>query len=361
MYEQRLEQVLIRLAKDHAPVVIEDWPTLKTEDNALGKLARRLANYNILVITGEMTSSFQHITEDTTRLLQEWVNTYGELYTTLVGTVFPHQIPHISGHYTDSLWPVIIYLRGSITPVIQTMAGYIMPYIAVRQTAALLSRAELIGLIDMVLANLEGDDISPEARKHLHENGTRLLDTLINGQMRQYPLMPPAPDLFTDSLRMRPITVEQTSPRPAGSSPEPPRPPVDDLLSDSHPIKPVVPPSEPPRPPDFPGMSNKSPGTAPFSSDEWPPLPPDDLPSARAVGGSNGDTEQLSATNRIPPAPAEVETPEEQDDSLPKPLGSEMPLFFRRRKKDDQNDSKQEKSRRHWLPRHQYGEEDGEE
>ncbi len=358
MYEQRLEQVLTRLAKDHAPVVIEDWPTLRTEENALGKLARRLANYNILVITGEMTSSFQHITEDTTRLLQEWVNTYGELYTTLVATVFPHQIPHISGHYTDSLWPVIIYLRGSITPVIQAMAGYIMPYIAVRQTAALLSRAELIGLIDMVLANLEGDDIPPEARKHLHENGTRLLDALINGQMRQYPLMPPAPDLFTDSLRMKPVMVEHTPSRPVITSPEPPRPPVDDLLSDSRPIKSVVSPAEPPRPPGFPGMSNKPPGTAPLPADEWPPLPPDDLLPDRAQGGVNGDTEQLSATNRIPSASDEVEVPEKDDDSLPKPLGPDMPLFFRRRKKGDKNDSQQEKSRRHWLPRHQFGEEE---
>jgi hypothetical protein len=366
MYEQRLEEILIRLAKTHAPVVIENWPAQRTEADALGKLARRLADFNILVITGEMTPSLQHITQDPTLLLQDWVNTYGDLYSTFVTAIFPHQTPVISGHYTDSLWPVIIYLRGAITPVVQAIAEYITPFIAIRQTSPLLSNAELIGVIDLILRNLEGQDISLEARNLLYDRGPKLLDSLLNGDIHQYPLIPPAQDLFSNSRPMRPVTQQpQRPPQP----PDRPRPSTPDSLSNSSrlPAAPQRPP-DPPRPSSLPGIESITRGTGPLPEPEeetqgTQPLSVSAWQTEGPVNRPNGDTEQLSATNPIPPgieelvtpSPDEEEPPPAEDPNLPKPLGPDMPLFYRRRKEGN-NDSP--KRRRSWLPRHQYGEDE---
>ncbi|MCB9451143.1 MAG: toll/interleukin-1 receptor domain-containing protein [Anaerolineaceae bacterium] len=219
MYEQRLEEFLLRLAKVHAPVVLESWPTLRTEPNALGLLARKLADFNILIITGEIIPTSQYVAEDTPRHLETWVKAYGEIYKAFVGAVFPNYDPNITGHYTDSQWPVIIYLRGAITPVIQMMADYIVPYVAVRQTEHSILPFELVGLADTIVAALEGEDLNLKARTQLQNSCVKHLNILLNSPIRQYPLMPGAPDLFInrDDSPKQPTRVEPALLKPESS------------------------------------------------------------------------------------------------------------------------------------------------
>ncbi|MBZ0275926.1 MAG: hypothetical protein K8I60_07275 [Anaerolineae bacterium] len=352
MDEQRLEQILIKLANTHAPVTIQDWPTLRGTPNGLSILARRLADFNILILAGDIAPSFRAITESSTALLQDWVGIYGQFYSLLADSLFPHyaqQGQNIRGHYTDSLWsPVVVYLRGTIPPLIKVMAGIVTPYVTARQTQTVISNMELVGVMEVVLEELEAQDIPLTLHKQLIEQGTNLLSRLLSNPIRQYPLIIPDRDLFQDSRPMPPVNATAQTPQ-APPQPEQPKPAT----------------TEPPaKPPHLPGL--------PQSASRAQPLPQlntadDDSQTARADSWTDSpkstrvdDTDQLSAThpilpgiedvlNHTPPEPASpVEAEEEEDDeSKPQRLGPSMPLFYKNR--DEKPNEKRRRGPR--LPR----------
>ncbi|MCB9450480.1 MAG: hypothetical protein H6672_03525 [Anaerolineaceae bacterium] len=322
---------------------------MRTEPNALGHLARKLADFNILVLTGDTLPTFQYIADDTPRHLEAWVNTYGEIYKAFVGALFPHHNPNITGHHTDSQWPVIIYLRGVITPVIQAMADYVVPYIAVRQTERSIMPFELVGLLDMMLVQLEGQDIHHDVRTQLQNTCVQHLNTLLSSPIRQYPLMPGAPDLFTDSRPIQPIEIQSQRPPVSGSpAPEPP-----------------------PKPPGVPGMMPQAGRTDPsepiittHDTGTSSPLTEPTLPRLHDTGAHrpNGDTQQLSETNPIPPGiedqmtpspdvpdAATVEPPQDTEDPAG-PQSSDLRNFFGIGKRNTQEQSKK-KSPPTWVLR----------
>src|SRR5690606_6338605 len=99
-----------------------------------------------------------------------WVNGYWQFYYLLARTLFPSHI-YFSAHYTDEKWPLVIYMQGAANPVIQRMAGYIVPYIVQRQTEKIVSQAELIGVMELVLDELEATGLPDESYKQLRDEG----------------------------------------------------------------------------------------------------------------------------------------------------------------------------------------------
>src|SRR5690554_3497511 len=136
MMDRRLEQLLLALASQYAPQLEQTWDRQGDLATRLPIWARQLANYNILVIMGDFPYSLQTLGQDVNAHIQAWANGYGQFYLLLARALFPSYV-HLSAHYTDDKWPVVIYMQGAATPVIQRMAGYVAPYIVQRQLDAM--------------------------------------------------------------------------------------------------------------------------------------------------------------------------------------------------------------------------------
>jgi hypothetical protein len=299
MMDRRLELLLLALAEQYAPQLAQSWDRKGDLAIRLPIWARQLANYNILVIMGDFPSSLQTLGQDVNAHIQDWVNSYGQLYHLLSRALFPSYV-HLSAHYTDDKWPVVIYMQGAATPVIQRIAGYVSPYIVQRQLDSTVYEAELIGLMDSIMDELEAGSLPRDTYKALRTEGIVILKQLLAAQIRQLALTEFDRAIFTDSQRFIPIAPER-------------------LL--------------------LPGDDKPNAGT------DYHALPPE------SVGYSTphrADTETLTVTQHITPpttmpesAPA-PEKPVKADDAPAKSFGSSIPIFFSR--------NKDEKKRRPPLP-----------
>jgi len=277
--DQRLEQLLLALAQQYAPPLAQAWERKSDLATRLPAWARALADYNILVIMGDFPASLQTLGQDVNGHIQAWVNGYGQFYHLLARALFP-SYAHLSAHYTDDKWPVVIYMQGAATPVIQRMAGYVSPYIVQRQLDAIVYEAELLGVMDLILDELEAGSLPREAYKALRTEGIAILKQLLAAHMRQLSLTEFDRAIFTDSQRIIPLPERLLL--PGDDAPTTPEPPVHNM---------------------------------PRRAD---------------------DTETLTATQHIAPPPT---VPESAPATNPKPeaaksFGSSIPIFFSRGKDD---------------------------
>lgn len=218
----RLERTLVNLAQQHAQHLVTAGSFRPTDSQRIPTLARALAAYDLLVMMGYLppallTSADKHI--------QEWVDAYGQLYHLLAGRLFPSLIA-INAEYIDDQLPVIIVIQGAATPVIQIFAGLITPYIATRQSFPVVSEAELLGLMDIVLEELEATDLPRKEYNLLKVDGARILARLLECKVRQVGVTLSDRAIFG---KMTPFSLppdqlpEQPAPR---SAPRPETPPA---------------------------------------------------------------------------------------------------------------------------------------
>lgn len=222
MFDQRLEQLLISLGQQHAQNALRSWNAQGDLHQRLPALARELANYNMLVIMGDFPQTLATIGQDVNAQIQSWVNGYGQFYGLLTRALFP-SYTHFSAHYTDDRWPVVIYMIGAATPVIRCMAGYVAPYIVQRQFESIVSEAELIGLMDLILDELEAASLGRDAYKALRAEGVALLKAMLSTAIRQLPLTEFDRQIFSDSQRIIPVQINPL--------PEPPALPEDSQIT----------------------------------------------------------------------------------------------------------------------------------
>ncbi|MEZ4667603.1 MAG: hypothetical protein R3E39_06755 [Anaerolineae bacterium] len=220
---QREEQILVDLAQRYAPQLLPMWDRSGTLDERLPRLARGLASYNILVIMADQPYSLLTIGQNVGGLIYDWANGYMQFYKCLCGDLFP-SFTQITAHPTDDRWPIMIYIRGVATPVIQRMAGFVAPYVVHRQFDTQVSDAELIGLVDMILDELEAGNLSRDAYKRLREEAVTILKQMLNSPVQQLPLTEFDRAIFSDSQRLVPVKLENlppvTSPPPPPTLPE---------------------------------------------------------------------------------------------------------------------------------------------
>ncbi len=201
----RLEEILLRLAQQHAPQVLRAWQP--DDPQRLERLARHLASYNVLVIVGDFPQTLRSVSQDMGAEIQSWVDGYGQMYLLLARSLFP-SFTGVKAQYADDRWPVVITLHGDSAPVIEALAGLIAPYIAARQTEAVVSEIELIGLMDLVLDTLEATTLPRDVYKRLVNDGVVLLKRLLMASIRQLPLTSFDRRVFTDSERFIPLPPE---------------------------------------------------------------------------------------------------------------------------------------------------------
>ena len=287
--DRRLEQLLLALAQQYAPQLAQSWDRTGDFAQRLPVWVRQLANYNILVIMGDFPYSLQTLAQDVNGYIQTWVNGYGQFYHLLARALFP-SYAHLSAHYTDDKWPLVIYMQGAATPVIQRMAGFVAPYIVQRQMDSIVYEAELVGLMDLILDELEAGSIPRDTYKALRSEGIALLKQMLAAHIRQLSLAEFDRAIFSDSQRI---------------------------------ILPIV-----EEPPNVPEHDSRPMQTNPTLAE---------LERGFYETPHRADTETLTPTQNIAPPPSVPESTPAQTAAKPEPgksFGASIPLFFGRSKDD---------------------------
>lgn len=270
----RLENGLIHVARRYAPTLIPaGWQKAGDFPGTLPELARTLATYNVLVMVGESTQAS----------VKAWTDGYLDYYRLLCAALFP-SYGRVTAFYIDQGQPLLVAVYGEATPVITAMAGFVAPYVVARQRTRPLE-VEVVGMMDMILEELEATDLPRDDYRRLRDDGAALLRQLLDTPVRQLPLTPPARPIFEDMAAQRPADLptetvpgtQRTAPPPPADLPEPPLPP-DTMPEEIQAPPPAEAPAEAPKrtfDPDavpifFSPGANRQGGNVP----PVPPLPP---------------------------------------------------------------------------------------
>ncbi|HVU12597.1 MAG TPA: hypothetical protein VHD90_15040 [Phototrophicaceae bacterium] len=283
----RLENSLIHVARRYAPALIPaGWQKAGDYPGTPPDLARALASYNVLVMIGDAQPT----------AVKGWTDGYQSFYQTMCAALFP-SYTRIGAFFVDQNPPLIVALYGEATPVILALAGFVVPYVVARQGTRP-SDVEILGMMDMILDELEATDLPREEYRRLRDDGAAVLRGLLEGGARQLPLTPAARPIFDDMAAQRategrlapPISVPESVPAPT-TLPEPPPPPA--TMPEEMSVPPAAAPASPPLPPvSTPESAPRrfdpdavplffSPGTPPRGTNTNgtnvpPPLPPRD-------------------------------------------------------------------------------------
>lgn len=177
---KRLYDHLTALARRHAPHLITQQPP----EQQIKPLASGLAREGILVLTGLPAGKEQ---SEIVANINVWIGLYGRMYEVLVEELFPRHT-RVHAEYVDQLLPPILMLQGEADHVIRVIAGYIIPYIAVRQGERLISEAELDGVMRHVLDDLEASDLKPAVYDRVRRAGVTVLQDLLKANVKQIAL-----------------------------------------------------------------------------------------------------------------------------------------------------------------------------
>lgn len=186
------------------------------------QLASRLANDGVIVLVGRLHPQFhgqrnQHV--------QAWVNAYAQLYYLLCMGLFD-TTDEPTAYIADNKYPVIVVFEARMLVVARVLTGLIIPYIALRQSDGQASRAELRGMIEMMLEELAATNLPHEKYTHIRDRGLELLDTLLKSEIQQVSLTefsrqfildegstqtpiqnPPRPDSLPELPKQKPTTM----------------------------------------------------------------------------------------------------------------------------------------------------------
>jgi hypothetical protein len=174
----RLERVVDKLAERYAPALLADANARQTSGTVtqLQYKARQLAKHDIVVLTGTMADELVPLKD---LHIQDWVQCHYLLYHTLARTLFPSYLA-FDARYADRRLPPIIVLRGEATPVMEVLAGFVVPYISLRQNSGDANDEEHGLLMDAVLDALAADDLPEETCSLLKMRCIDLLNRLLN-------------------------------------------------------------------------------------------------------------------------------------------------------------------------------------
>lgn len=212
----RLERILTKLVQRHAAYLLQ-----KTEGSAqrMQELAAGLARVGVLVMLAEVPQAFQLQKDE---LINQWVSWYGSLYLLLTERLFP-SFTRLDAVYADDQQPTIIVMTGESTVVIDTIARFVVPYIAARQGDTMVSEAELNGVMTFVLDALEATDLPPHEYHNLNKGGMKLLQSLLSSPLRQATLTDFKRPMFKELKSQLPDPPQKTpTPTKPADIPEPP-------------------------------------------------------------------------------------------------------------------------------------------
>lgn len=222
----RMERILKKLAQRHAPYLLNNVPA--DMDERLRLLADGLAKNGVLVIVAEVPS------DNFEQRVSEWVGAYGDMYFLLVQALFP-SLAHLDPVYADDNRPPIVVVEGQPAALMAVLGGYVAPYLALRQRDKLVSEAELRGVMQFILDELEASDLPQGIYTQLWREGVKVLHRLLRMQVTHYAVTSFARPLF-QQIQQEQLQV-QHSPQP--NKPEQHRtpPPPPEMLPEEPPVE----------------------------------------------------------------------------------------------------------------------------
>lgn len=208
-YAERLESSLIACARRYAPRLAPvEWRQPGDYRASLPELAHQLAGHGVLVMVGDVPPS---LATQAAIHHREWVENYKSLYTLLAGSLFP-SFRNVQAFYIDQNGsPPIVGVQGDALPVIEMLAGYVAPYIATRQ--GIPGEVELIGLMDIVLEELEAGDLPRETYRAIRDNCAAIIRQILTGYVQQIPLTPALRPVFGEAAQSTQPMPPQVPPR----------------------------------------------------------------------------------------------------------------------------------------------------
>jgi hypothetical protein len=178
--DARLERIILSLVKQHTPQLLGSTTSLgNTRDERLERLCRRLASEGILMIACEVIGMAGNPAMVQT---QNWVSGVARMYSVLARRLFP-SYSRLDMQYIDNELPAVVIATGDSNILMQKMAGFVLPYLAARQTQ-IASEAELRGLIDILFDELEAGDLPRADQQALRAECVLLLQRLLSSPVR---------------------------------------------------------------------------------------------------------------------------------------------------------------------------------
>ncbi len=203
MTDNRLERILRQLVKQHTGNLI---PPSEDFNARVEQVAQRLAREGVLVLVGDLTPQIRHQRD---LMAREWVQAHMELYQLFAHGLFGGFMG-VKAQYADNEHPTIVIMQTESIPVARMMADLILPYVAMHQTDSRVTQAELRGILDLALEQLEGTDLPSQDLRLLLDRGMNLLYTILQSPMKQVSLTG-----YADSFVMKLYEVADTKSQPA--------------------------------------------------------------------------------------------------------------------------------------------------
>ncbi|GEM_PF-3186807 len=156
-------------------------PPAKTFDNRVENLAYHLSNEGVVVLVGEL-----HPTQrsEWSMHLQLLMHTYTELYYLLNNGLYNSTDTPVA-YLADQKYPIVVVFEAKTLIVVRVLTDLIIPYIALRQSDNMASRAELRGIIDTILEELGASHIDLAKKQYIRNTGIQCLQTLLQSDLKQ--------------------------------------------------------------------------------------------------------------------------------------------------------------------------------
>lgn len=181
----RIERILHKLCQEHAPQLTPPgWDSEGDPVTRIHKLARKLASYNVVLLVGEVPAELGTLGQ---MHVEDWVRSYGQFYSLLAKQLFP-SFAEVNASYADNRQPPVIVLKGASVPIMVILAGYVIPYMAVKRTRGKITDLELRGFMDVILDELEAGDLSRADYDQIREEGVKILRQMSESMVRHISL-----------------------------------------------------------------------------------------------------------------------------------------------------------------------------
>lgn len=209
----RLNGILTSLAQNYAYHLLQNAPA-KADGLRVRYLADSLANNGFLVIVADIPANNFDV------LMRAWIDDYNRLYDVISSTLFPTYTAINTGT-ADAMRPPVLFMQGESTAVIQSLAGYVVPYVAMRQHINKIPDAEITGLMTYILNELEADELTHREYDELSRQCAQIIRRLIALPIEHYSLTVMKKPLFQQT-HITPKQMPNKKPRPAppGTLPE---------------------------------------------------------------------------------------------------------------------------------------------
>lgn len=226
-----VERLLLGLAHAYAPALLP--PAQGTPNITAPTFARRLAGEGLLVLLLDKTP---HDVGKLPQLAYNYAEAYKQLYMLLTNVLFPSLSQIKAFHYSYSMPTLMIVLQGEADPVMEVLAGYVSPYVVVRQDYDNIFMLEMHSLMQRMLDRLEAGGLDLVIREEVCKQGARVLQNILTQPLNQLPLIAfdaeiasVFPPKVTGAL-IKPAPPESDQPQgppeaasPPDATPKPPR------------------------------------------------------------------------------------------------------------------------------------------